>query len=65
MNLQTLPKMANEFFPPTEADLDQMIVQVQKEMDSALTQLEYDVLHDRLKDLREQRRQLLINNNII
>ncbi|WP_185145866.1 hypothetical protein [Chryseobacterium sp. SNU WT5] len=57
--------MANEFFPPTEADLDQMIVQVQKEMDSALTQLEYDVLHDRLKDLREQRRQLLINNNII
>lgn len=57
--------MANEFFPPTEADLDQMILQVQKEMESALTQLEYDVLHDRLKDLREQRRQLLINNNTL
>lgn len=57
--------MSNEMFPPTEADLDQMILQVQKELETVDNKPEYDLLHDRLRDLREQKRQLLIQNNTL
>ncbi len=55
----------NEFFPPNEEELDDMIREVQQQMEDAESQLEYDHLHDRLKDLREQKRQFLIQNNTL
>lgn len=55
----------SEFFQPTEAELDQMIREVQKKMDSAIEKAEYDQLHDQLKDLRERKRKLIITNNAL
>ena len=55
----------SEFFPPTEQELDQMILEVQQKMNGAENQQEYDQLHDKLKELREQKRQLTIKNNIL
>lgn len=52
-------------FPLTEEELDQLILEVQCDMEKAQTQLQYDQLHDKLKELRETRRQLLITNNTI
>lgn len=57
--------MNNQFFPPTEAELDEMILKVQKQMENAENQQEYDQLHDQLKDLRNQRQQLIIKNNAL
>ena len=54
-----------EIFPPTESELDQMILDVQKEMESAKNQLDYDQLHDKLKELRKQRQELIISNNAL
>lgn len=58
-------KMDNEMFPPTENELDEMIITVQQKMETAATQLEYDQLYDELHELREKRRQLIIKNNTI
>ena len=55
----------SEFFPPNEEELDDMIGEVQQQMEDAERQLEYDQLHDRLKELREQKRQLTIQNNAL
>ena len=41
--------MTNEFFPPNEEELDQMILEIQQKMEGAESQLEYDQLHDQLK----------------
>ena len=57
--------MNTEFFPPNEEELDDMIREVQQQMEEAESQLEYDQLHDRLKDLRNQKQQLLIQNNAL
>ena len=57
--------MSSEIFPLTEEELDEMILQVQRDMETAQSQLQYDQLHDKLKELRETRRQLLITNNTI
>lgn len=57
--------MNNEIFPPTESELDQMILDVQKEMEFANNQLHYDQLHDKLKELRKQRQELIITNNAL
>ena len=57
--------MNSEFFPPTETELEEMIQQTQKEMENAENRAEYDKLHDKLKELREQKRQLLIKNNAL
>ncbi|SEG38765.1 hypothetical protein SAMN05421847_2155 [Halpernia humi] len=57
--------MDNEMFPPTENELDEMIITVQQKMETAATQLEYDQLYDELHELREKRRQLIIKNNTI
>ncbi|WP_162990011.1 hypothetical protein [Chryseobacterium sp. 6424] len=54
-----------ELFAPNEEELDQMILEVQQQMEEAESQLEYDHLHDRLKDLRNQKQQLLIQDNIL
>ena len=54
--------MNSEFFQPTETELEEMIQQTQKEMENAENRAEYDKLHDKLKELREQKRQLLIKN---
>ena len=42
-----------------------MIQQTKKEMENAENRAEYDKLHDKLKELREQKRQLIINNNAL
>ena len=57
--------MSSEIFPLTEQELDDLILIVQRDMENAPTQLQYDQLHDKLKELRETRRQLLITNNTI
>lgn len=54
-----------ELFAPNEEELDQMILDVQEKMDEAESQLEYDHLHDQLKDLREQKRILIITDNTL
>lgn len=54
-----------ELFAPNEEELDQMILEVQEKMNEAESQLEYDHLHDQLKDLREKKRQLLIQDNAL
>ena len=54
-----------ELFAPDEEELDQMILEVQNEMEEAESQLEYDQLHNQLKDLREQKRILILKNNIL
>lgn len=53
-----------ELFEPNEEELDQMILEVQKQMEEAESQLEYDHLHDQLKDLRAQRQQLIKDNEV-
>ena len=57
--------MNNEFFPPTEAELDDMIKDIQKKMETAEDRAEYDKLHDKLKELRQQKQQLIIQNNAL
>ena len=54
-----------EIFEPNEEELDQMIIDTQEKMEDAESQLEYDQLHDELKDLREKRQQLIIQNNAL
>lgn len=54
-----------ELFAPNEEELDQMIQDIQQEMEEAESQLEYNQLHDKLKELREARRQLIIQNNTL
>ncbi len=54
-----------ELFAPNEEELDQMILDIQEQMNEAESQLEYDQLHDTLKDLREQKRKLLIQNSAL
>lgn len=57
--------MSNEIFPPTESELDTLIQDLTKQMETAETKKEYDLLHDRLKDLKERKRQLIIKNQTI
>lgn len=54
-----------ELFAPTEAELDQMIRETQQAMEAVDNKAEYDKLHNQLRDLREQKRQLIILNNTI
>ena len=53
-----------EIFPPTETELNAMIKEVQKKMETADNREEYNRLHNRLKELREQKRQLIIKNKL-
>lgn len=52
-----------ELFAPNEEELDQMIIDIQIQMDEAESQLEYDHLHDQLKDLRKQREEFIKNKD--
>ena len=54
-----------ELFAPTEAELDKMIRETQQAMEAVDNKAEYDKIHDQLRDLREQKRQLIILNNTI
>lgn len=54
-----------ELFEPTEDELDQMIRDTQKAMETVDNKADYDQLHDRLRVLREQKRQLIILNNTL
>lgn len=54
-----------EIFPPTETELNAMIKEVQKKMETADNREEYNRLHNRLKELREQKRQLIIKNKLL
>ena len=53
-----------ELFAPNEEELDQMIEEVKEKMAEAESQLEYDHLHDQLKDLRAKRQQLIKDNEV-
>lgn len=54
-----------ELFEPNEEELDQMILDIQQQMDEAESQLEYGQLADQLKDLRQKRQKLIIENNAL
>ncbi|WP_160304069.1 MULTISPECIES: hypothetical protein [Chryseobacterium] len=57
--------MDNEKFPYTEAVLDMMIRTTKEAMETVEDKADYDQLHDRLKELREHKRQLIILNNTL
>ena len=52
--------MNTEFFPPNEEELEQMIAEIQQQMNDAESQLEYNQLHDQLKEYRLQLQKLTL-----
>lgn len=57
--------MSNEFFPPNEEELEQMIREITDKMDEAESQAEWDQLNYERSELQEKLRQLIIKNNAL
>lgn len=57
--------MSNEFFPPTESELEQMIQELKKKLEDDKYQENWVKIHDEKQILEKQLQQLTIQNNTI
>lgn len=57
--------MTNEFFPPTETELEEMIFILKKKLENEKYSDEWDELAEELEKREEQLQQLILLNNIL
>ena len=57
--------MTNEFFPPTETELEEMIFILKKKLENEKYSDEWDELAEELEKKEEQLQQLILLNNIL
>lgn len=57
--------MTNEFFPPTETELEEMIYILKKKLEDERYSDEWDELAECLEKKEEQLQQLILLNNIL
>lgn len=57
--------MTNEFFPPDEAELEQMILVLKKKLEDDKYQEDWVAIHDEMKILEKQLKQLTIQNEAL
>ncbi len=57
--------MTNEFFPPTETELEEMIFILKKKLENEKYSDEWDELAEELETKEEQLQQLILLNNIL
>ena len=57
--------MTNEFFPPTETGLEEMIFILKKKLENEKYSDEWDELAEELETKEEQLQQLILLNNIL
>ena len=57
--------MTNEFFPPTESELEQMIQTLKAQLEDDKYQEAWIKIHDELMILQKQLQQLTIENNAL
>lgn len=57
--------MTNEFFPPTETELEEMIFQLNKKLEDEHYREDWPDLAEQLAEKKEQLRQLIIKNNAL
>ena len=57
--------MTNEFFPPTETELEEMIFILKKKLENEKYSDEWDKLAEELEKREEQLQQLILLNNIL
>lgn len=57
--------MTNEFFPPTEQELEQMIKTLEAQLEDDKHEENWIKIHDELLILRRQLQQLTIENNAL
>lgn len=57
--------MTNEFFPPTESELEQMIQTLKAQLEDDKYQEDWIKIHDELMILQKQLQQLTIENNAL
>lgn len=57
--------MTNEFFPPTETELEEMIFILKKKLENEKYSDEWEELAEELEKREEQLQQLILLNNIL
>lgn len=62
---QIVTKMSNEFFPPTEAELEAMINTLKKKLEDDRYSDEWQQLAEELKTKEQQLKDLIIINSVI